>query len=38
MIVALRGVRGYDEPEILRYSNRPFGLIGADGGQHLASR
>ncbi len=22
----------YDEPEILRYSNRQFGLIGADAG------
>jgi hypothetical protein len=25
--------RGYDEPEILRYSNRQFGPIGADAGQ-----
>jgi hypothetical protein len=24
---------GYDEPEILRYSNRQFGPIGADAGQ-----
>ena len=23
---------GYDEPEILRYSNRQFGPIGADAG------
>ena len=23
---------GYDEPEILRYANRQFGHIGADGG------
>jgi len=27
---------GYDEPEILRYSNRQFGLIGADAGQWRA--
>ena len=25
---------GYDEPEILRYSNRQFGPIGADAGQN----
>ena len=25
----------YDDPKILRYSNRQFGLIGADGG-HFA--
>jgi DNA-binding transcriptional regulator YiaG len=25
---------GYGEPEILRYSNRQFGPIGADDGQH----
>jgi hypothetical protein len=29
----LHSPRGYDEPEILRYSNRPFGPIGADAGQ-----
>ena len=27
---------GYDEPEILRYSNRHFGPIGADDGQEDA--
>jgi hypothetical protein len=27
---------GYDEPEILRYSNRQFGPIGADAGQVVA--
>ena len=27
---------GYDEPEILRYSNRQFGPIGADAGQGVA--
>ena len=26
---------GYDEPEILRYSNRQLGPIGADAGQRL---
>jgi hypothetical protein len=26
---------GYDEPEILRYSNRQFGPIGADAGHAL---
>jgi hypothetical protein len=26
---------GYDEPEILRYSSRQFGLIGADGVQSV---
>ena len=25
---------GYDEPEILRYSNRQFGPIGADAGHY----
>jgi hypothetical protein len=25
---------GYDEPEILRYSNRHFGPIGADAGHY----
>jgi hypothetical protein len=28
----LRSALGYDEPEILRYSNRQFGPIGADAG------
>jgi hypothetical protein len=27
---------GYDEPEILRYSNRQFGPIGADAGHFFA--
>ena len=28
---------GYGEPEILRYSNHQFRLIGADAGHHLPS-
>ena len=33
MNVHLLSAWGYDEPEIFCYSNRRFGLIGADGGQ-----
>jgi hypothetical protein len=34
ILAHLHSPRGYDEPEILRYSNRQFGLIGADAGHH----
>jgi hypothetical protein len=37
-LVHLHSPWGYDEPEILRYSNRQFGLIGADAGQAERNR
>ena len=32
MTTHLHSALGYDEPEILRYSNRQFGPIGSDDG------